>query len=251
MDLQSNYSVSHGSDEKAREIYSRALSFQYTLPKNALSDLMNLIEQYKETWTVRHLAIDAAIEIALKYGFYDDALKICWEAQQLDAHCGKVYRLESEAIQLERSNRFIDAAKKRLEKDISRGECFGTYQKYGDTLIQLGDFEAATELLNQALKMAEQEGLMIFDILRSKAVLLRMKGQSTHAVNLLLQAIDNASRWNISSTPVEIIKELSRNFQNCGIKEPDAAKMLNDICRKEGVEPAIATFSKWLQELTI
>lgn len=235
MATQSIHFSTVSKDEYAHQLYSHALDHQFTQPSSALSALMSLIEQFPETWTVQYMVIDAALEIALKYGFYTEALEICRRAQEIDRRCAEIYRLEAEAIQLELENRIVEATKKRLEKDVARGKCFGTLQKYAEAMIQLGDFETASRLLDEAAQIAQAEGLMLFDIMRSRAVMLRRQGRTVDAVEHLIEAFANAADWKVAAAPFALVRELDLTLKEIHLADGDLAEVL----AQAGMEGAV------------
>lgn len=248
MATQSIHFSTVSKDEYAHQLYSHALDHQFTHPSSALSALISLIDQFPETWTVQYLVIDAALEIALKYGFCTEALQICQRAQDIDRRCAEIYRLEAEAIQLELENRIVEATKKRLEKDVARGKCFGTLQKYAETMIQLGDFESASRLLDEAAQIARTEGLMLFDIMRSRAVLLRQQGRTVEAVEHLIEAFANAADWKVAAAPFALVRELDLTLREIQLTDGEMAAFLAQAGMEGAVDEAKRVFHAALGE---
>ena len=236
------------AEDAAWKLYQEAMEYAFSEPDKALSLLNQVIKKYPETSTTDSYAIDQIIMISTQNKQWDQAIHACEIAGKLKPDYRKSYKLEIEALKLEKASNLIGATEKRYQKETLSGEGYGTARDFGDKFASLGEHDRAWELYNRAVTLAIKQGKSPHSVRQSMANLLVSEGKTEQAIEIIITGIAEAKRYS-KSVPKSLFTYLRKLLRQLGIKESSKIQILIDSSTSQDVPKTIRLLHSFLSEI--
>jgi tetratricopeptide (TPR) repeat protein len=234
---------------------NKALSLEKSNAREAMNLLINIINNYGDTWAVANLVLDDVIRIGKANGFLDEAIFACQKAQIIKSEYKSHYKIEERACQLEKNGDIFNATELRYRRDIEPGPFFRgsredwiphytTLRYYGNVFADLNAHDKAWKIYNEAVINAAGIGESPHTIRQVMAKLLLKENKPANAVEILIAGICEAERWAPKGSPKSLIADLKRALKASGIENQQAAEEIFFACKKHGQQYATDLFYK-------
>lgn len=230
------------SDAVAARLRTEALEAEKHNPEKAIALLREAVDCYPQEWTTINLIIDDLIRVASKNEQWTDAILAARKAQQLKNTCKESYAVTEKALRLQQQGRFVDAVDVHVEYAQKRGANHNELVHWANTYADLDENDKAWSLFNQAVASASKISKSPHTVYQQMAQFLLRKNRPNNAVEILIDAIEQAERLNRSGAPKSLTSDLKRALKAAGIEDSDAAYKIAADCTTNGSNEAKQLF---------